>query len=95
MIFHITATHTHATCYAHHEDKRDLFVKTIASAGEHGIEVRSCLVNAGAHKIYLVIESDSLADITTWMGPILDLNDYETMPVVDMKAALESITGEG
>jgi len=42
-----------------------------------------------------VIESDSLADITTWMGPILDLNDYETMPVVDMKSAIESITGEG
>jgi hypothetical protein len=91
MIFQITATHTHASCYAHSEEKRGVFVKTILEAEEKGVNVLSCHVNAGAHKIFMLIESDSLADITAWMGPILPLNDYDMLPVLDMKAAVESI----
>lgn len=91
MIFHITATHTHATCYAHDESKRDTFVQTIMASEAHDVKVLSCTVNAGAHILFLLIEADSMAAVTAWMGPILPFNDYETIPVVDMKAAVESL----
>ena len=95
MLFHITHVHTPETCPYHDKDKaRDTFGKMMSSIEQLGVKLVGAWVDAPAHTVYFVIESDSVQKIEELLAPGLKIGHAETRPVSDAAAVLKRTIGE-
>ena len=84
MLFHITQVHTPETCPYHNPEKaRDTFGKVISGAQQLGVELVGAWVDAPAHTIYIVVESDSAQKIEELLAPAFEIAHAETRVVQD------------
>jgi hypothetical protein len=84
MIFHITHQHSELTCPAHDADLNALtFGKVMEALREPGIEVKGFYVNAPAHRVFLIVETDSIEVINKALYPALKIGTAEIEPVAD------------
>lgn len=84
MTFHITHQHSELTCPAHDADLNTAtFGKTMEALQEPGIEVKGFYVNAPAHRVFLIAETDSLEAINKALYPTLKIGTTEIEPVAD------------
>jgi hypothetical protein len=84
MLFHITHVHTPETCPYHSPEKaRATFGKVLGGAEELGIKLVGVWVDAPAHTIYLVVETDSSQKIEELLAPAFEIGRAETRVVQD------------
>ncbi len=84
MLFHITHTHTPETCPYHNpEQARATFGKVLSGAEELGVKLVGVWVDAPAHTIYLVVETDSSQKIEELLAPAFEIGHAETRVVQD------------
>ncbi len=95
MLFHITHRHSEANCPYHDRDViAETFAKVAGSMKEAGVTVHGSYVNAAAHVLHMVVESDSAEAIQAGLDPIIDMGTAVTEPVVQMAAIVEDRMGE-
>ena len=64
MLFHITHVHTPETCPYHDPEKaRETFGKMMSNAEQLGVKLVGAWLDAPAHTVYLVVETDSVQKI--------------------------------
>ena len=84
MLFHITHVHTPETCPYHDPEKaRATFGKVLGSAEQLGVTVVGAWVDAPAHTIYSVVETDSSQKIEELLAPAFEIGHAETRVVQD------------
>ena len=85
MLFHITHKHDAQTCPAHDPKLvRETWGKVWANVGSE-IELKSAYVNAPAHTIYMVIETDDVKKIEDFLFPVFKIGTADISPVVDAR----------
>ena len=93
MLFHITHSHTPETCPYHNPEKaRDTLGKMLSSAEQLGVELVGVWVDAPAHTLYLVVETDSVQKIEELVAPGFEIGYAETRPVQDGTTLLKRRT---
>ena len=90
MLFHITHVHTPETCPYHNPEKaRETFGKVMSNAEKLGVKLVGAWVDAPAHTIYLVVETDSVQKIEELLAPAFEIGHAETRAVSDAAAVLK------
>ena len=94
MLFHITHVHTPETCPYHDPEKaRATFGKVLGSAEQLGVTVVGAWVDAPAHTVYIVVESDSSQKIEELLAPAFEMGHAETRVVQDGRSVLQRRAG--
>jgi hypothetical protein len=84
MLFHITHIHTPETCPYHNPEKaRATFGKVLSGAEELGVKLVGVWVDAPAHTIYIVVDTDSSQKIEELLAPAFEIGRAETRVVQD------------
>ncbi len=87
MLFHITHQHTEDTCPAHDADRmKSTFGALLAAIEETGVDVRGFYANAPAHRVYMIVEAESVEVINKLLYPVLTIGTAEVEPVVETAA---------
>ena len=95
MLFHITHVHTPETCPYHNPEKaRETFGKIMSNAEQLGVELVGAWVDAPAHTVYLVVDTDSVQKIEELLAPGFEIGHAETRPVSDATAVLKRRIGK-
>jgi len=95
MLFHITHVHTPETCPYHNPEKaRDTFGKVFSSGERLGVKLHGAWVDAPAHTIYLVVETDSAQKIEELLSPAFEIGCAETRVVSEAGDILKRRIGE-
>ena len=95
MLFHITHVHTPEACpYGNPEKTRDTFGKMMSSAEQLGVKLVGAWVDAPAHTVYLVVETDSFQKIEELLAPVIKIGHAETRAVSEAAAVLKRQVGE-
>jgi hypothetical protein len=82
MLFHVIHSHTAELCPAGNKELvKNTWGKVFASAGEIGIKIVGSYVNAPAHTLYFIIDSDSVEKIERFFTPVLKMGETEINPV--------------
>ena len=90
MLFHITHVHTPETCPYHDPEKaRATFGKMLNSAEQIGVTLVGAWVDAPAHTIYIVAETDSSQKLEEMLAPAFEIGCAETRVVQDGRALLQ------
>jgi hypothetical protein len=94
MLFHITHKHTPETCpYRDPEKTKSTYGKMMSSAEQLGVKIVGAWVDAPAHTVYVVVETDSVQKIEELLAPVFKIGHAETRAVSDAAAVLKrSIT---
>ncbi len=95
MLFHITHVHTPETCPYHNPEKaRETFGKMMSNAELLGVKLVGAWVDAPAHTVYFVVETDSAEKIQELLAPGFQIGYAETRVVADAAAVLKRTVGE-
>ncbi len=95
MLFHITHVHTPETCpYRNPEKTRETFGKMMSSVEQLGVKLVGAWVDAPAHTVYVVVETDSVQKIEELLAPVFKIGYAETRAVSDAAAVLKRSIGE-
>ena len=95
MLFHITHIHTPETCpYGNPEKAQDTFGKMMSSVEKLGVKLVGAWVDAPAHTVYFVIETDSVQKIEELLAPVIKIGHAETRAVSEAAAVLKRQVGE-
>jgi hypothetical protein len=95
MLFHITHVHTPETCPYHNPEKtHDTFGKMMSSVEQLGVKLVGAWVDAPAHTVYIVVETDSVQKIEELLAPVFKIGCAETRAVSDAAAVLKRSIGE-
>ncbi len=95
MLFHITHVHTPETCPYHNPEKaRETFGKIMSNAEQLGVKLVGAWVDAPAHTVYLVVETDSVQKIEELLAPGFEMGHAETRAVSDAAAVFKRRVGE-
>ena len=93
MLFHITHVHTPEACPYHNPEKaRATFGKVMSSAEQLGVKLVGVWVDAPAHTIYIVAETDSSQKLEEMLGPAYEIGHAETRVVQDGRSLLQRRT---
>ncbi len=94
MLFHITHIHTPKTCPYHDPEKaRATFGKMLSSAESLGVTLVGVWVDAPAHTMYIVAETDSSQKLEEMLGPAFEIGRAETRVVQDGRALIQRRAG--
>jgi hypothetical protein len=95
MLFHITHEHSEETCPAHDADRMAAtFGKLMEAIKETGINLRGFYANAPAHRVYLVVEADTVEIINKVLYPVLTIGTAEIEPVTEAAATAKTFEEE-
>ncbi len=94
MLFHITHVHTPEAC-PYHDPERALATvgKMLGGAEPLGVTLVGVWVDAPAHTIYIVAETDSSQKLEEMLAPAFGIGHAETRVVQDGRALLQRRTG--
>ncbi len=94
MLFHITHTHTPETCPYHDPEKaKATFGKMMSSAEGLGVKLIGAWVDAPAHTVYVVVDTDSVQKLEELLAPAFEIGHAETRPVSEAAAVIQRATG--
>ena len=94
MLFHITHVHTPESCpYNDPERASATFGKMLGSAESLGVTLHGAWVDAPAHTVYFVVETDSSDKLEELLSPGLEIGRAETHVVQDGRELLKRRTG--
>ena len=92
-MFHITHVHSPESCPYHDPGKvRATFGKMLNSAESLGVTLVGAWVNAPAHTIYIVTETDSSQKLEEMLRPAFEIGRAETRVVGNALALLKRRT---
>lgn len=95
MLFHVTHTHNWETCpYNDPARARDTFGKMMLAIADSDLQLVAAFADAPAHKVFLVLEADSVVQIEQALAPVIDLGWTETRPVSDFAEILNRLTAD-
>ena len=82
MLFHVTHTHTWESCpYNDPEKARSTFGAALGGIAESGAELVGAWVDAPAHKVFLVIDADTVEQVEVAMAPVIDMTGLSRDPI--------------
>ncbi len=92
MLFHVTHVHTPETCPSDSPERiKATFGEMLRIADELDVKIHSMYSNNIAHKMYMVVESDSAESISKMMDPTLKIPHAEVSPIVDAHAVMNRL----
>ncbi len=95
MLFHVRLTHSPENCWAREENegKPTELVSRIEDAdGSSGVSVRSAALAPNEHTFFLMVEADTVEDLTALLGPpILQDHQADVVPVTTIGGALDTL----
>lgn len=95
MLFHVTHVHTSESCPAHDPELlRNTIGKIFGSAEQIGVKLVGSYVDAPAHTIYFIVETDAVDKLKDLFDPLLNIGHTEIRPVVDGLASYKKRVGE-
>jgi len=92
MLFHCTHSHTPEACPASDPQRlRDTLGKmmTAVAGSESGVSLVGGYLDSPAHRIYLVLDTDSAQKLQELFEPLLGVGYTEIRPVVDVRQAMQ------
>jgi hypothetical protein len=90
MLFHITHTHTPETCPYHDPQKaKATFGKMLSGAEQIGVKLVGVWVDAPAHTLYMVADTDSAQKLEEMLGPGYEIGHAEIRVVQDGREVLK------
>jgi hypothetical protein len=88
-------SHTPATCpYGDPERTKATFGKMMSSVEQLGVKLVGAWVDAPAHTVYLIVETDSVQKIEELLAPVLKIGIADIRAVSDAAAVLKRHVGE-
>jgi hypothetical protein len=93
----VTEDHVHtpeACPYGNLEKARDTFGKMMSRVERLGEKLVGAWVNASAHTVYLVVETDSFQKIEELLAPIISIVHAETKAVSEAAVVIKRQVGE-
>lgn len=95
MLFHVTHTHNWETCpYNDPARARDTFGRMMAGIADSEVELVAAFADAPAHKVFLVLEAESVVQIEQSLAPVIDMGSTKTRPVSDFAEILNRVIAE-
>ena len=91
MLFHVTHTNSYTTCMAHDEKGKAKFSQTISNTEKSGVKVHGVYADPPGHKIFMIVETDTMEQIVKFLDPIIDFGDYDIRPVLDFETAVKNL----
>lgn len=89
MVFHITHKHSPESCPAGDATlTRNTWGKLYEAADEYGVTIHSSWVEAEAHTVYLIVETDSAEAISGMLRPVMKIGTANISPVTDARAVI-------
>ena len=82
MLFMVTHTHDYQTCGAHKPEISGKLRDLTKNKPENRIKIVSAYGNRLVHKIFMVIEADSMEDIDAHFDPVLEIGNYDIVPIM-------------
>ena len=82
MLFMVTHTHDYQTCGAHQPEISGKLRELTKNKPENKIKIVSAYGNRLVHKIFMVIEADSMEDIDAHFDPVLEIGNYDIVPIM-------------
>ncbi len=96
MLFHVTHTHTEATCPYHNDEIRDRsFGQVLPSLTDAGISVVGAWTDPPSHQMFFVLEADSYDALHRGLAPIIDQGTADIRAVTDFGRAVEEVSQRG
>ena len=86
MLLQVIHTHTPEQCPGNDENKLNIFNKAVHDAKQNGVIIRSYLINAPAHKIFFVLETNEFENVHLMFKDSMAFGSYEFIPVIDPDA---------
>jgi hypothetical protein len=84
MLFHVTHTHTWESCPYHDPEKaKATFGAALSGIADTGAKLVGAWVDPPAHKMFFVIDAETVQQVEAAMAPIIDIGLAETRPVSD------------
>ena len=94
MLFHITHVHSPETCPYHDPQKaRATFGVMLRDAEKLGVRIAGVWVDAAAHTLYMVVDTDSAQKLEEFLAPGLEIGYAETSVVEDGREILKRRAG--
>jgi hypothetical protein len=95
MLFHVTHVHSPETCPAHDPQRvRSTLGKVLGSAEEIGVKLIGVYAEAPGHRMYFIVETDTVEKLEDLFFPALSIGHAEIRPVTDAVALLKRKFGE-
>ena len=93
MLFHVKHTHSAETCPAgNRENVRNTWGKVLSGAKGNGVKLVGAYVDAPAHTVFLVIDTDSMGNIEKLFIPVLKTGEAEITPVTNAFDTIKRFT---
>jgi len=92
MLFHCTHSHTPETCPADDPERLgQTFGKVMAAVAgaASGVSLVGSYLDAPAHRLFFVVETDSAEKIQELFAPLLGIGYTEIRPVVEVRQAMD------
>lgn len=87
MLFHVTHTHTEATCPIHDPEVRSrTFARVLPALETAGVRVIGAWGDTLAHQLFFMLDADNIEAIQEGFDPITDQGTARIQPVVDLAA---------
>ena len=82
MLFMVTHTHDYQTCGTHIPEISGILRELTKNKPENRIQIVSAYGNRLVHKLFMVIEADSMEDIDAHFDPVLEIGNYDIVPIM-------------
>ncbi len=90
MLFHVTHIHNWQSCPAGNPDLiRETFGTILSNDNESGVNLIGAYVDAPAHTVFFLVETDDIVKLHNLFEPALKLGHAEIRPVEDGLAAIK------
>lgn len=95
MLFQISLTHSPENCWAREENegKPTELVRRLEDSDESfGVSVRSALLAPNEHTFYILVEANTIEELTALFGPpILQDHQADVVPVTTIGNTLDTL----
>jgi hypothetical protein len=82
MLFMVTHTHDYKTCSAHQPEISGKLKELSKNKEGNKIKIINAYGNRLVHKIFMIIEAENMEDIDFHFDPVLELGNYEIIPIM-------------
>jgi len=77
---------------AHDQKSKTKFMQTISNAEESGVKVHGVYADPPGHKIFMIIETETMEQLVKFIDPVIDFGDYDIRPVLNFEKAVASLS---
>ena len=82
MFFMIDHVHSYSDCHINDSEASKIWDNLWKDSIKNGVKLHGRYGNRGAHRMFIIIEADSLERIETWLHPCIAFGQWDIIPVI-------------